>query len=251
MTLVLPLRHLATAVLLGGMAVTTLTSCSGGDDPVTNNEDLDDDGDGDVSPEEVMAAAKAKLDETSGVEITLSTDDEPDDGDYLASAEGTLIADPPSFEGEVDGRVMGVSAADIAVVSVDGDLYVKIPVLGWDELDPEEFCAPDPGTLLDPDTGVSPILTATEDLEAGESELGGDDNDETLTPFTGTVPGDTVRNILPCAEGDAFDATYRIDADGRLTDAEITGAFFPDMDAITYTIEVQDYDVEKDITAPE
>ncbi len=251
MTLALPLRHLATAVLLGGMAAVSLTGCSGGDDPVTSNEDFDDDGDGEVSPEEVMAAAKAELDETSGVELTLSTDDEPDDGDYLASAEGTLIADPPSFEGEVDGRVMGVTASDIAVVSVDGDLYVEIPVLGWDKLDPEDFCAPDPGTLLDPDTGVSPILTATEDLEAGESELGGDDNDETLTPFTGTVPGDTVRNFLPCAEGDDFDATYRIDADGRLTDAEITGEFFPGMDAITYTIEVQDYDVEKDITAPE
>ena len=60
-----------------------------------------------------------------------------------------------------------------------------------------------------------------------------------------------MRNILPCAEGDDFDATYRIDADGRLTDAEITGEFFAGMDAITYTIEVQDYDVEKDITAPE
>ena len=55
-----------------------------------------------------MAAAKAKLDETSGVELSLSTDDEPDDGDYLASAEGTLIADPPAFEGEVAGRVMGI-----------------------------------------------------------------------------------------------------------------------------------------------
>lgn len=65
------------------------------------------------------------------------------------------------------------------------------------------------------------------------------------------MPGDTVRNILPCAEGDAFDATYRIDADGRLVQAEITGAFFPDTDAITYTIDVLAYDVEKDISAPE
>ena len=251
MTLALPLRRLAAAALVGGLTVVSVTACSGGDDPVTDNKDLDDDGDGEVSPEEVMAAAKAKLDETTGVELSLSTDDEPEDGDYLASADGTLIADPPSFEGEVGGRVMGASAADIAVVSVDGDLYVEIPILGWDKLDPDDFCAPDPGTLLDPDTGVSPILTATEDLEAGESELGGDDNDETLTPFTGTVPGDTVRNILPCAEGDEFDATYRIDAEGYLTEAEITGEFFAGMDAITYVIEVHEYDVEQEITAPE
>jgi lipoprotein LprG len=250
MTLAHPLRRLAAAVLVGGLSVVSAAGCSGGDDPVTENKDLDDDGDGEVTPEEVMAAAKAKLDETSGVELTLSTDDEPDEGDYLASAEGTLIADPPSFEGEVAGRVLGTSASEIAVISADGDLYVEVPVLGWQDVDPDEFCAPDPGGLLDPETGVSPILTATEDLEEGESELGGDDNDETLTPFTGTVPGDTIRNILPCAEGDDFDATYRIDADGFLTDAEITGEFFEGMEAITYVIEVHEYDVEKDITAP-
>ena len=245
------LRRVAAAVLVGGLSVVSVAACSGGDDPVTDNKDLDDDGDGEVTPEEVMAAAKEKLDATSGVELSLSTDDEPGDGDFLASAEGTLIADPPSFEGEVTGRVQGIDASDIAVVSVDGDLYVEVPVLGWQTVDPGDFCAPDPGALLDPETGVSAILTATEDLEAGESELGGEDNKETLTPFTGTVPGDTIRNILPCAEGDEFDATYRIDADGRLTDAEITGEFFAGMDAITYTIEVQDYDIEKDITAPE
>jgi lipoprotein LprG len=250
MTHTTPLRRLAAAALVGGLSVVSVAACSGGDDPVTENKELDEDDDGEVTPEEIMAAAKAKLDETSGVELSLSTDDKPDDGDYLASADGTLIADPPSFEGEVAGRVMGAEASDIAVVSVDGDLYVEVPILGWQVYDPEDFCAPDPGTLLDPDSGVSPILTATEDLEAGESELGGEDNEETLTPFTGSVSGDTVRNILPCAEGDEFEATYRIDADGALKDAEITGEFFPDMDAITYVIEVDAYDVEKEITAP-
>lgn len=250
MTLAHPLRRLAAAALVGGLSVVSVAGCTGGDDPVTKNEELDDDGDGEVTPEEVMTAAKAELDETSGVELSLSTDDEPDEGDYLASAEGTLIADPPAFEGEVAGRVLGQTASDIPVVSADGDLYVEVPVLGWQTIDPSEFCAPDPGALLDPDTGVSTILTATEDLAEGESELGGEDNEQTLTPFTGTVPGDSVRNLLPCAEGDDFDATYRIDAEGLLVEAEITGEFFAGMDAITYLIEVHEYDVEQEITAP-
>ena len=251
MTLHLPLRRLATAALVGGLTVASGSACSGGDDPVTENKELDDDGDGEVSPEEVLAAAMDKLDSTSGVEVELSTDDEPDGGDYLASAEGVLVADPASFDGEVAGRVMGVEAADIPVISVDGDLWVEIPVLGWDTVDPGDFCAPDPGQLLDPETGVSPVLTATEDVEAGESELGGEDNKETITPFTGTVPGDTIRNILPCAEGDAFEATYRIDADGFLTEVELTGEFFPGMDEISYVIEIHEYDVEQEISAPE
>lgn len=246
-----PARRLATAFLVAGVTTASLAACSGGDDPVTKNKELDDDGDGEVTPEEVMAGAKEKLDATSGIEVSLSTDDEPDDGDYLASAEGVIVADPAAFDGEVAGRVMGVEAADIPVISVDGTLYVEVPVLGWQDVDPGDFCAPDPAQLLDPDEGVSPLLTATEDLEAGDSELGGEDNKETLTPFTGTLPGDAVRNILPCADGDTFDATYRIDGDGQLTQAEITGDFFSDGDEITYTIDVEDYDVEQEITAPE
>lgn len=246
----LPVRRLAAAALVGGLTTVSVTACTGGDDPVTENKDLDDDGDGEVTPEEVLAGAKERLDATSGVTISLSTDDKPDEGDFLSSAEGTLIADPPAFEGEVAGRVMGFEAGDIPVVAVDGDLYVE--ALGtWQSLDPDDFCAPDPAMLLDPETGVSPILTATEDLETGESELGGEDNKETLTPFTGTVPGDTVRNILPCAEGDDFEARYRVNSDGELTDAEITGEFFPGMDAITYTIEIDEYDAEREISAPE
>jgi lipoprotein LprG len=244
-------RRLAAAALVGGVAVTSFAACSGGDDPVTKNKELDADGDGTVSPEEVLAGAKEKLDDTTGVHVSLRTDDEPDSGDYLASADGVIVADPPAFKGEVAGRVMGVEASDISVISADGTLYVEVPVLGWQDVDPSDFCAPDPAQLLDPETGVSPLLTATTDLDEGDSERGGEDNKETLTPYTGSLPGDSVRNILPCADGDSFDATYRVNSDGELTQAEITGDFFSGGDAITYTIDVDDYGVDEEISAPE
>jgi lipoprotein LprG len=235
--------RLAAAAVLGALVMSVTACTGGGDDDAPVSEG--------ASPEEVMEAAKAHLDETSGVEIRLSTEDAPDDGDFLASAEGTIVADPPAFEGVVAGRVQGIQATDIDVVAIGGDLYVDVPIVGWDTYDPEDFCAPDPALLLDPDTGVSPILTATEGLEAGESERGGADNTEVLTPYTGTVPGDSIRNILPCAEGDEFDAAYRVDSDGYVRDVEITGEFFAGTDAITYTIELLEYDVDRDISAPE
>ena len=46
---------------------------------------------------------------------------------------------------------------------------------------------------------------ATEEVVEGETVRGGEDNKEVLTEFTGTVPDDAVKNILPGAEGD-FDA---------------------------------------------
>ena len=55
----------------------------------------------------------------------------------------------------------------------------------------------------------------------------------------------------PCADGDSFDATFRINGDGELTEAEITGAFFSGSDSITYTIDVEEYGVEQEISAPE
>ena len=235
-------RRLTAAALLGAL-VLTASACTGGDEDEPISEGS--------SPEEVMEGAKQDLDETSGVEIRLATADAPDDGDFLASAEGTIVADPAAFEGVVAGRVQGIEASDISVVAIGGDLYVDVPIVGWDTFDPQDFCAPDPALLLDPETGVSPILTATEGLEAGESERGGDDNSEVLTPYTGTVPGDTIRNILPCAEGEEFGAVYRIDSDGLLRDVEITGEFFAGTDEITYAIEILEYDVEREITAPE
>lgn len=223
------------------VAVALLAGCTGGgDEPATEGQ----------SPEDVMAAAKDTLDETSGVRVSMSTDEDPG-GDYLSEATGVIVADPPAFEGTISGRVSGFPGDDIGVVSVDGDVYIDVPLVGWtDEYQPDAFCAPDPALLLDPDTGVSSVLTAATDLSEGEAERNEDDASVVITPYTGTVPGDAIRDILPCTEGDDVEATFEIDEDGRLVTTDITGAFFPDADPVTYRISIDEYDVTADITAP-
>ncbi|WP_232679903.1 LppX_LprAFG lipoprotein [Nocardioides sp. R-C-SC26] len=228
----------ALAVAATGLALAaTLSACS------------DDDGaDGGGAPaNDVLGEAKTHLDETSGVRLTLATDGTAD-GDFLKSATG-VITDAPAFEGSVDARFMGFDASGIKIVSVDGDLYVDIPVTGWSKQNPEDFCAPDPATLLDPETGVSGVLGAATDLEKGESRRGGANNDEILTDYSATVPGEAITNILPCAPGDSFDAVFSIDDEGYLRTAKLTGEFFGD-DDITYTIDVEEYDVSQEISAP-
>ncbi len=242
-------RRLA-AGLSATLLVLAVTSCSG-DEGASSNKKADADDSGDASPEEVMAYAKKLIDETSGVEIALSTEDDPDTDAFLKSAEGTIVADPASFEGTADGRVMGFSASDIGVVSVDGDFYLDVPITGWQTFKPREICAPDPATLLDPDTGVSSVLTAAEELEQGDSERGGPDNSEVLTVYTGVVPGTAITNVLPCAPGEEFDAKFTVNEEGYLRAAEVTGEFFKSDDqTITYTIDLEKYDVEKDISKP-
>ncbi|WP_370250008.1 LppX_LprAFG lipoprotein [Nocardioides sp.] len=224
----------ATLLLLGG-----LTACGGGDDAA---------GGGEASPEELLSGAVTRLEETSGVRLTLSTDDTPDADAYLTRAEG-VVTDAPAFEGTVSGKFMGIPADGVSVVALGGTLYVD--VFGTSqEFDPADLCAPDPALLLDADAGVPEVLAAATDLTAGESRRSEEDTSVIVTPYTATVPGDAVRNLLPCAPGDSFDATFTFTDDDVLEGAEITGEFFDGSGPITYRIGITEYDVEQEISAP-
>lgn len=225
------------------LLVVSLSACSSGGDASAASEDA-------ATPAEVMSAAKSTLDATSGVELSLSTEDERADGDFLKSAEG-VITDVPAFQGTASGRFLGFDATDVEVRSVDGDFYVNAPLIGWDIYDPAELCAPDPATLLDPDTGVSNVLVAATDLLVEDQRRAEDDNSVVVTPYTGTVPGVAVTSLLPCAPGDSFDVTFTVDDQGRLRAADLTGQFFSGGADITYTIAITAYGVSQEITAPQ
>ncbi|MGA8255814.1 MAG: LppX_LprAFG lipoprotein [Nocardioides sp.] len=243
------LRRLSTGAALVVLALTSVTACSGDDDASSSNALADANSDDVVTAEEALAYAKSLLDATSGVRLSLATEDTPDTNEYLKSAEG-VITTAPAFEGKAAGKFMGFEASDIGVISVDGDFYIDVPLAGFQTFDPKDLCAPDPALLLDPADGVSGVLTSATDLEEGESRRGGADNSEILTSYSGTVPGSAITNILPCAPGDSFDATFTITAEGQLRAAELTGEFFGGGGEITYTIDISEYDVEQEISAP-
>ena len=203
---------------------------------------------GDESPEDVLAAAKAKLDETSGVNLTLTTDDLPSDVTGVEKASGIGTHDP-AFDGSITVVLSG-QAFEVPVVSVDDKVYVQLPLTpGWQDIDPGDYGAPDPARLMSDDAGFSSLLPATTDVQKGDSVRGGSDNSEVLTEYTGTVSGDVVKNVIPTASGD-FDATYTISDDGELREADLTGVFYKDSDSMTYTVTFDDYGTDKDITAP-
>ncbi|WP_432478625.1 LppX_LprAFG lipoprotein [Nocardioides sp. GXQ0305] len=218
-------------------ALLALSACSG-DDPADEGP----------TPEEVMADAKATLDHTSGVSITLATEDLPEGVTAIRRAEG-VGTHAPAFEGTLTVVLSGTDF-DVPVVALDGKVWAQIPLTpGWSDVDPAEYGAPDPAQLMSTDDGLSSLLTATTGLEAGDSVRGGDDNREVLTEYTGSVPGDVVDGVIPSASGD-FDAAYTVTEDGELRTARLTGVFYPDTDPMTYTIGFDDYGSSPDITAP-
>jgi lipoprotein LprG len=200
------------------------------------------------SPEQVMELAKTTLDETSGVNLSLRTSDLPAGVTGVKAATG-LGVHPAAFEGSLTVVLSGTDF-EVPVIAVDDKVYAQIPLTpGWSDVDPADYGAPDPSRLMSPDEGFSALLPATEGLQESESVRGGPDNKEVLTEFTGTVPDDAVKNILPGAEGD-FDATYTVSAEGELREAALTGVFYPDTESMTYTIGFEDYGTEKKIAAP-
>lgn len=218
----------------------SLAACSD-DEPAAGGDDS--------TPTEVLELAKTTLDETSGVEITLEADNLSSSVTGIRKATGVGVH-PPAFEGSFDLSVSGIPAT-AEVIAVDGKVYAKNSLLlpQWTIIDPAQYGAPDPNTLMGSDAGFSTLLSETTDVERGDQVRGGQDNKEILTSYTGTVPGEVVANIVPEASGD-FDASYTISDDGELREAVLTGVFYEGDGEMTYTMTFSDYGTEQDITAP-
>jgi lipoprotein LprG len=222
------------ALCLVAAAALTLTACSGG-----AGEDRD--------PREVLSEAKTTLDETSGVRITLETEKLPPSVDGIVSATGVGTHDP-AFEGDLTIATGGITA-DVPVVAAQGRVFAKLPfTTEYVEVDPAAYGAPDPAGLMEAEGGLSSLLSEVDAVEEGKQVRSGED---VLSTYRGTVPGDAVASIVPTASPDgSFDATFTVDGDNRLREAELTGPFYPQADDVTYTITFEEYDTTADITVP-
>lgn len=211
-----------------------LAACSGEEEP-------------EQTPEDVLAAAKTQLDETPGVRLGLEVDDLPGGVNGLLAADGVATR-APAFEGSITVSVSGVSA-DVEVIAADGAVFAVLPfTTEYAEIDPADYGAPDPATLIDAERGVSSLLTAAEEVAEGEQVR---DGEEVLSAYTGVVPGEAVASVIPSADPQgSFDATFTVSDDDRLTRVVLTGPFYPDAPDATYTIDLDDYGTEQDISAP-
>ena len=230
-------RRLAVALA----AMLALTACSG-DDGGGGGED-------EPTPEEVLAAAKTTLDETSGLTIALSTPGLPEGVQGVAGASG-VVTNAPAFEGDIRVVLAGTEFT-VPVVAVDGVVWAQLPLTsGYQDIDPADYNAPDPAGFVAGETGFPGLLPATTDVTAGESVRGGENNEEVLTTYTGTIPGDAMKKVIPSAAGDSFEATYEISDDDELREATFVGVFYPDSDEMTYTVTFDDYGTEQEIIKP-
>jgi lipoprotein LprG len=213
-------------VLTAACLVFALCGCKGNDD--SGNEDQ--------TPDERLAEAKTSFDDAEYIKFSMATDNLPDGVDGLVSAEGTGTH-APAFTGEVD--VQTAIAINAKLIAVDGKVYAELPIVGWTDIDPADYGAPDPATLMDTESGISSLFTSTEDAEEGDSTR---DGSEVLTTIDGTIPGEDVNAIFPSAGTDPFEVSYTLTDDNTLKAITITGPFYGS-DDVTYDL---DFDLDAD-----
>ena len=224
------LRGLAVLLAL----VTVLSACSGSKGAAS-------------TPEDTLAAAKKNLDETSGLRIGLSTPELPTGVNGLLTANGVATHDP-AFKGAIKVAASGITA-DADVVAVDGVVHAKLPFTSkFVRIDPGDYGAPDPADLMNPDGGLSSLLTSAQDVRTGEQVR---DGKVVLSSFSGTLPGRDVVTVIPSARRSAtFAATFTVTAEDQLAKAVLTGPFYATGGDVTYTITFTDYGSTPTITEP-
>lgn len=218
------MRRLTLALLAALLAVTALAGCSG--DKKAGDKA------GDLTPTERLAAAKDSMDQAEFIGFTLATEKLPDGLNGLLTAKGTGTHDP-AFTGTV--KVQSDLTIDAQLIALDGKVYAEFPFVGWTDLDPADYGAPDPAALMDTDRGISSLLTALTDVKEGDQQRNGS---EILTTIEGQLPGDAVKAVFPSAGSDSFDASFTLSDDNELRSATISGAFYEGKDDVTYTIDL-------------
>jgi lipoprotein LprG len=234
------IRAAAGAAALVLTLTSALAGCGGSDDSGSTS--------GDQTPAQVVATAQQKLTEASGVQLSLTTDDLPDGINAIQKAVG-VATDAPAFDGKLTVLLSG-QAFEVPVIAVDDVVCAQIPLTpGWSDVDPVDYGAPDPAGFLSPDDGFGAILGAATGLTKGNSIRGGADNDEILTSYSGSVAGDVVAKVIPGSSGD-FELSAQITDDDELRQLALTGVFYKNATANTYTVGFDDYGTTKDVQAP-
>jgi lipoprotein LprG len=221
-------------VIFSALLLLALTGCKGNDATTS-----------DKSPHDRLAAAKKSFDTAQYIGFTLSTDKLPDGLQGLLSATGTGTHDP-AFTGEVKVQTK-VTDITAPLVAVDSSVYAKLPFVGWNKINPADYGAPDPANLMDADTGVSSLFTATESPKTGDSQRNGD---QVLTTIDGTLPSSAVKRVFPSAGSDDFTVTYTLTSGDDIDSVKMTGPFYDGSDDVTYTIAFDLKADKVDIQAP-
>jgi lipoprotein LprG len=169
-------------VVAAGLLATLVAGCGGSSASKAN-------------PEVLLQQAKTTLDATSSAHFVLTSQNISSSGTQLTGGEGD-VARPAQVQGSFSVTVDGFGAK-VKVVGKGGVFAAQLPFQShYTRVNPSTFGVSDPSALLDPNHGLSNLLTAgTDPHYTGQERYHG----ELLDEITSTVPGSAIP-VLPDAE---------------------------------------------------
>jgi hypothetical protein len=198
----------------------------------------------------LLQQGKAAVDATSALHFALTSKDAPSSGTgpYITAGEGDAQR-PNAVTGTIQVVVNGLPLR-VAIVSAGGTFYVKPPFSsGYSATDPTQYGFGDPGKLLDPQAGLSSLLT-----DATAATLDGRDrvNGEELEEVKVTLPGRPVAALLTSADPlkEVQGRVGLVPGSHQVRRVVLTGPFFETSQSSTFTLILDRYGETVQITPP-
>jgi len=201
-----------------------------------------------ADPQALLGRAKSTLDATSAVRFTLSSSGVGGGGLALVGGMGD-VARPAAFRGTLMLSQAGASL-DVKVISVGGTVYAQLPFTnGYTPVKPSEFGVSDPGRLIDPNTGITSLLTSANSATTAPSDRY---QGESLDEVHITLPAARVASVLDTTQRSGeVKGTVGIDPTShQLRRVVLTGPLLDKEKSVTYTLVLEDYREKVTIAAP-
>jgi lipoprotein LprG len=196
----------------------------------------------------LLQRAKTTFDQTSAFHIQLTSQNAAGTGTELTAAEGDAVR-PDGFTGTLTVEEAGFPL-QIKVISAGGKFYVQLPFSDdFQTANPSQYGFGDPGRLLDPNTGISTLLTSAQKPSIGSSvRLNG----ESLQQVDATLPGNLLASLLVDADpSQPVAAVFSIDlASYQVREVDLTGPIFEASHQSTFHLVLDNYGENVSVSPP-
>jgi lipoprotein LprG len=146
-----------------------------------------------TDPAAALAAARRTLDAAPTLHLSLTSPDFTVSGVRVAGLDGSL-ARPDRFGGTLQILLAG-SPISVPIVAAGGTTYARLPLTtSFTKVDPATYGIGDPAGLLNPDTGLSSLLTAAKNPTVKTRDR---INGEVVDEISAALPGSALTRILP------------------------------------------------------
>ena len=199
-------------------------------------------------PATLLRQAKQVVDSAPSAHFELTSSPVKGSGPFITGGSGNMKR-PNSFTGSLSVDFSGLSLS-IQVVAIGGVFYAQLPTsTSFQKTDPTAYGFGDPSMFLDPNHGLSNLLTI-----CTQPSLGSDDrnNGEELHEVNCSLPGSAVASLLTdAAPSQPVSATFGIAAtSNQLRKVVLTGPFYMGAGTTTFTLIIDGYGKSVTITPP-